>query len=229
MGRIDQASIQSYFQRAFNVIMKPSVEPYQAEARNANWNSVMIGVGSVTAVTVVVAIIRGFIGGATAAAPFMANDNTGSSTVTGALAGSGAGIVAAIVSLIFVPLFFFCGAGILWLSAKIFGGQGQDFLLHSYLLSLSYTPTHLVIAALGLISIGPLAAIIGLVGLVLRLYQIYHAGLSMQVSQRMEPGKAQLAAWVPTLIGLALLCVCAVVALLAGAAFLGNFARGTTP
>ena len=185
MGAINQASIQSFFRRAFNIITKPRVDLYQAEVQNANWNNVIIAVGSVT----IVAFIAGLINGAIART-------------------YGGSIGAAFGYLIFVPLFFFAGAGVLWLSAKIFGGQGQDFMLHSYLLSLSYAPTRLVWYALIILGIGPLFFITLLLQFLLWLYQVYHAGLSMQVSQRMEPSRAQLAAWVPAGLALVLVGAC---------------------
>jgi len=214
MGTINQASIQSYFRKAFDVLMHPRVDLYQAEARNANWNGVMIGVGAVTILAFIAAIINGLLSGAL-------ENSFGSSS--GLMLGGAGGIATAFIYLIFVPLFFFAGAGVLWLSAKIFGGRGENFMVHSYLLSLSYTPTRLIVFGLLIISIGPVALIASLVQFVLYLYQIYHAGLSLQVSQGMESGRAQMAAWVPALILLALACACGVIAALTGAAIFSSF------
>jgi site-specific recombinase len=102
---------------------------------------------------------------------------------------------------------FFLGAGILWLAARMLGGTGSDFMTHSYLLSLSYTPTRVLGALLGIIPI------IGwLIGLALVIYQLYLAGLAMQASQRMQPGRAQMAAFLPAIIGVVLGGLCCVIA-----------------
>jgi hypothetical protein len=129
----------------------------------------------------------------------------------------GVGVGGAFSGFIFTYIGFFLGAGLLWLMAKMFGGQNSDFLTHSYLLSLSYTPLRIISTVL---SIVPFLG--GLVALVLSLYQLYSAGLAMQASQRMAPGRAQLAAFLPTIVGFLLLCLCIVLFIFGIAAAIGG-------
>jgi hypothetical protein len=195
------ASIQSYFRKAFNVVMQYRVNPYPAEAQNANWNDVVIAVGSVTIVAFVASLISALIHG-------VIPSSLGGYGGYMSMAAGGGGIFGAILEIFIVPIIFFCGAGILWLSAKVFGGQGQNFMEHCYLLSLSYTPTRLVLYALTILNISVLGILVALAALFLLGYQIYHAGMSMAVSQRMEPNRAQMAAWVPAGIGFVFACLC---------------------
>ena len=123
------------------------------------------------------------------------------------------------VSLISPFITFFIGAGIQYLLAKMLGGQGNDFLTHSYLASLSYTPLR---------TIGLILSIIPFLGscivFLATLYQIYSVGVSMQVSQRMQSGRAQLAAWLPLVLFILLLCICTI----AFGAFLASILNSTT-
>jgi hypothetical protein len=51
-----------------------------------------------------------------------------------------------------------------------------------------------------------------LIGIVLFFYQLYCAGVAMQTSQRMAPGRAQMAAFLPSILGIVLTCLCAILA-----------------
>ncbi|HVF99201.1 MAG TPA: hypothetical protein VND68_05135, partial [Chloroflexia bacterium] len=53
---------------------------------------------------------------------------------------------------------------------------------------------------------------IGIVTLVLPFFQVYCAGQSMRASQRLEPGKAMLAAFIPAIVIVLLVCGCFVFA-----------------
>src|SRR5207253_9546373 len=100
-----------------------------------------------------------------------------------------------------------------WLAARMFGGTNSNFMTHSYLLSLSYTPLRIIGSVIGIIPI-----LGGLVAFAAGLYQLYSAGLAMQASQRMQPGRAQLAAWLPLVVGILLACLCGVILIFAAAA-----------
>jgi hypothetical protein len=189
------------FQSWINALTKPNVMTYEQEIPRANWTTVLSGIVLVAILRAIVALL--FAGTAAATMNqfrnfFPADSNFDPSTVSWAYGGGG------IVSAIIMPFItFFLGAGVLWLAARMFGGTGSDFMTHSYLLSLSWTPTRAISAVLEIIPFINL-----LVGVVLFFYQLYLAGLAMQASQRMQPGRAQMAAFLPTIIGIVLGGLC---------------------
>jgi hypothetical protein len=201
--------IQSLFQSWMNAFTKPNVATYEAEIPRANWTSTLIGVAIVAVVAALIALLTA---GASRAMmeqfrPFLEQQDPNFDPeqlgwIYGATGGTGA-----VSSFIGTFITFFLGAGVLWLAARMLGGTGSDFMTHSYLLSLSYTPTRVLGALLGIIPI------IGwLIGLALVIYQLYLAGLAMQASQRMQPGRAQMAAFLPAIIGVVLGGLCCVIA-----------------
>lgn len=215
LGGMNQAAVQGLFQKWMYVVQHPSAAVYESEVPQANWNAVIIAIVVVAVARLIAGILGGLLSGTLTAGAVGFN--------TSFLLGGGVGIVSGIVSAILSPVWFFLGALILWLSAKIFGGRdNNDFLTHSYLLSLSYGP----LRGLGyLVSFIPIIG--GLISFVLSLYQIYHAGLSMQVTQGLAPGKAQWAAWLPTIIEIVLVILFAVCALVLGLAFFTAVINGS--
>lgn len=201
MGGVNQASLQNLLQKYITVVTKPSAANYEAEIPQANWTNTLIGVAAVAIVSFIISLL---FAGASAAmlAPLRSQLSSNGSTFDPTIFAGGVGAGGAVLGLFFTFVFFFLGALVLYISAKIFGGQGTNFMTHAYLLSLSYTPLRIVSTIVSIIPI-----IGSLVSIVLFLYQIYQAGLSMQASQRMAPGKAQLAAFVPLLIGIVLGCL----------------------
>jgi hypothetical protein len=201
--------INSLFQSWLNALTKPNVTTYEAEIPRANWTSTLIGVAIVALVSAIMALLsagaaRAYMGWLT---PYLEQqpgyDPSQLDWVYGAGGGTGA-----VSSFIGVFITFFLGAGVLWLAARMLGGTGSDFMTHSYLLSLSYTPTRVVASVLSIIPI-----IGGIVSLVLFFYQLYLAGLAMQASQRMQPGRAQMAAFLPAIIGIVLGGLCCLLAI----------------
>jgi hypothetical protein len=195
---------QSMFQSWMNALTKPNVMTYEGEIPRANWTTTLVGVAIVAILRALVALLAA----GTAAATidqfrnfFPADSNFDPSAY--AWAYGGAGGAGAVGTFIFTFISFFLGAGVLWLAARMLGGTGSDFMTHSYLLSLSYTPIRAIAAVLNII---PFLG--GIVGFVLFFYQLYLAGLSMQASQRMQPGRAQMAAFLPTIIGVVLGGLC---------------------
>ncbi len=179
---------QSYM----NAVTKPNVGTFEAEIPNANIMKAMIGVAIVAIVSFIFNLI--FAGAAASQlGPLMSQIAPGSDIDTSTLAG-GTGISGALIGLVFTFVFFFIGAGIQYLVAKMLGGQGQDFGTHAYLTSLSYAPLGVVATVVGIIPV------IGwLIAIVLVLYRLYLQGLSLQASQRLPAGKAMLAAFTPAL------------------------------
>lgn len=217
MGGMDQAGLQTLLQSWIAAVTKPNVGTYESEIPKASWIKVLIGVGLVTIVTLIINLI--FAGVASASFNQLRDQLRAQGTDLpfdpGMLAAGGG-----IGGIIFTPLAFFLGAGLLYLLAKMFGGQGNDFMVHSYLLSLSYTPLRIVAA---LVNIVPIIG--GFISIALSLYQLYCAGVSMQASQRLAPGKAQLAAFLPTIVGFILICLCSLLAIFGLAAAIGGTSR----
>jgi hypothetical protein len=216
-GAMDLGSlVQSYI----NAVTKPNASTYEAEIPRADWTKTLIGVAAVAVVNFIVALI-GI--GSTAAFLNQFRDQFQQEGVPidpGMFAGAGVG--GAFSSLFFTFIGFFLGAGLLWLMARVFGGQNSDFMTHSYLLSLSYTPLRIAGAVIGIIPI-----LGGFIAILLSLYQLYSAGLAMQASQRMAPGRAQMAAFLPTIVGFALTCLCLIIFF--GALFAAITGAATNP
>jgi hypothetical protein len=186
-----------------NAVTKPNVATYEAEIPKASWLRTLIGVAAVAIVSFIISLIAAGAASATFAPLRQQLIDRGYTGPDPFVMSAGGGIGAAFWALIGTFISFFLGAGLLWLMAKMFGGTNSDFMTHSYLLSISYTPLRIISTVLSII---PFVG--GLVLLVTYLYQIYSAGLAMQASQRMQPGRAQLAAFLPTVIGIVLGCLC---------------------
>ena len=207
-------NISSLFQSYINALTKPNVATYEAEIPRANASATLLGVAIVAVVSAIMALISAGAGAAMLG-PLVDQFRSQGIPVTGFVAAQGVG--GAIVALIGTFITFFLGTLIQYLLAKIFGGQGRDFMTQAYLSSLSYTPTHVIG---NIIAIVPVVGWI--IGLILVAYQIYSVGLSLQASQNLTAGKAQLSAWLPVIIGFVLLCLCLVLSILGLAAALSG-------
>ncbi len=206
MADISKVDYQNLMQKYINVLTKPNVAVYDAEIPQANWMTVLIGVVAVTVVTLIFRLISALVFAGAVNSSFsqlQSQLNQQGSNVDLSFMNnlSGASVATAFGSIISVPLAFFLGAGLLFLMGRLFGGTGSNFMTHSYLLSLSWTPTRIIAAVLSIIPF------VSILGSLLFLYQIYHAGLALQSSQRMTSGRAQLAAWLPLLVGILLFCL----------------------
>ena len=200
------------FASYLNAVTKPQAETYEAEIGNASWGKVLIGVAAV-AVTIILLFLAfgAFVISQTEAqlndmgtqGYSRADIEAGMNVVRGILGPTGA-----LVFGVLTFISFFLGAGILFLMSKMFGGKGEGFMTHCYLLSLSYVPLKIITWPLLFI---PCLGNIVLV--VLPLYQVYCAGQSMRASQRLEPGKAMLAAYIPIILLIVLVCGCFAIAI----------------
>jgi hypothetical protein len=202
MGTVNQATLQDLFQSWVNAVTKPNVATYEAEIPKATWLRTLIGVFAVDIIAFIFALIAAAIGGAAATAFLNSLNSQGRNFSQ--YANFTGGYFAAFSGLIWTPILFFLGAGILWLVSSWFGGTNSNFMTHSYLLSISYAPLRIIGAILNVIPV------LGLLSFVLFLYQLYSAGLAMQAERRMQPGRAQLAAFLPTVVLIVLggLCTC---------------------
>ena len=201
MGGINQASLQNLFQSWINAVTKPNVNTYAAEIRNADWTKVLIAIAAVAIIRFLLTLL-----GLSTAAGYLAafRSQLPNQSIPDIGAVTGVGIGSAILGLIFAFVFFFIGAGAI-----------------AYLLSLSYAPLQIVGQIVGIVPI-----LGGLVALVLYIYQLYSQGLSLQASQRMPAGRATLAAFLPVIVLIVLLCLCFVVFAALIASIIG---RSSTP
>ena len=200
------------FASYFNAITRPVAETYQAEIPNASWGKVFIGLGITFVLTALILLGLSALVLAQLQDTFDQLVAQGYSPSTAEQALNVMRGIFGPVGVILISLTtfvtFFLGAGVLYLLAKMFGGKGEGFMTHCYLLSLSYTPTRVLnwllvfIPCLGIIT-----------SILLPLYQVYCAGQSIRASQRLEPGKAMLAAFIPAILVIVLSCGCTILSL----------------
>lgn len=226
MGGGGSFNFQGLIQSWMGAVTRPSTAFYEGEIPKANWMSVLVGLTAVVVVRILISIITAPAAAERAreSAAQLQQAFGGSSFDTSAFTGGSTSVAGSFWTIIWTPLLFFIGAGILFLTAKMFGGQGGNFLTHCYLLSLSWVPTRLLGAVLGIgsaLSSG-LSLIVLLLLLLVYLYQLYSVGKALEASQRMVPGRAQLAAFLPTIGLLVLLCLCVIAGLVLGLSFLGS-------
>ena len=189
-----------------NAVTKPNVGTYEAEIPNANILKTMIGI----AIVAVVGMLFAFLGAGAVSAQIddairQVRAQAGSEVLVPLLEFI-RGLVALgpIFALISPFITFFLGAGVQYLVGRTVGGaQSGDFMTHSYLSSLSYVPLGVVMSALGIIP-----GIGGCIAFFVRLYQVFSVGVSMQASQRMQSGKAQMSAFSPVLLFVLFIGLC---------------------
>jgi hypothetical protein len=212
------AGINGLWQKFINVTTKPGAQSFTNELPTANWSDIwlaLLGLGVITALT---GFIRSlYVQAALAAGNPMfsglpaeqrqALDRILSST------GSGVGNFGAII---WVPLGFFIGMGILFVSAKIFGGSGS-FLAQSYAFMLYYVPINGLGALLGLIPI-----LGGFASFLLGIYSIVLAVFAMMASQRLQGGRAVAAVLLPAAIVALLVCALLTVLIVALASLING-------
>lgn len=215
-GGSSQIDPQDLLQGYMGAVTTPTTAFYESQIPKANIIKILIGLGIVILVNIVMGLISA---GAAAASLAPLRDQLRAQGInfdptSFAGAGGAAGVFSAIIM---TPITFFIGAGVLFLLARALGGQGGDFMTHAYLLSLSYVPLGIISSVLGIIPVvGSLIALVAL------LYRQYSQGKSMEASQRMQASRAQIAAFLPLLIGIVLFCLCILLAIMGlAAAFSG--------
>jgi hypothetical protein len=212
------AGINGLWQKFINVTTKPGAQSFSNELPTANWSDIwlaLIGLGVLTAIT---GFITSFYSGAAFGpnSPFLnglptdqrqALEQIGRSTASGA---SNLG------AIIWVPIGFFILVGILFVSARIFGGTGS-FLNQAYAFMLFYVPINGLGAILGLIPV-----LGGFAGFLLWIYSIVLAVFAMMASQRLAGGRAVAAVLLPGIIVALLVCAFLFIAIAAIAALING-------
>ncbi len=163
-----QAQRPSLVESYRRVLFQPRVESYEAEVPNTSWARTWTSVAIAAIASLVITLIIDYA---------IRGQADIASTLIGAIIG--------------VPVGFFIGSLILYGLAALFGGRGRtgtfstDFMIHSYLLSLLFTPLSI---AQDIIS--PIPAIGILVLLALGVYQLYSLRQLIQVSRLLTPSSA---------------------------------------
>jgi hypothetical protein len=167
-------------------VTKPSVQTFAAEVPRTSQNRLIMSVGLAT----VIAAVLGLIGGL--------------------LSGNATGFIG---SLIGTPIGFFLGQGVIFLIAKMVGGNG-NYMEQSWVMSTFWAPI-LIVSNIPIIG--------GILGLLGGLYSLYLTYLALQPTHRMDSTKAL------TVVGI-LIAIVVVLGLCAfftvGLAFLGLAAAG---
>lgn len=230
-GKADPGDYSTLPRSYLSVLSRARPETYLAEMPNAGWGKTLVGVALVTVVSfgIKMLLTSNTLAQVEELKQSLARQGQDPTiepwrTISQWWESSASPLLA-----LLVPLTFFGGAGLLYVLARAVrtkgvGGEGASFMTHAYLLSLSYTPLHLISTLANVFSLVPVASCLAaLISLGATLYQLYSAGVSMQASQQLEPGKAQMVAFVPWIVGIILSIVVIVFAAISlGSAFVGR-------
>jgi hypothetical protein len=215
------AGINGLWQKFINVTTKPGAQSFANELPTANWSDIWIALIGLGVLSGIAGFIRSLYTRAALAADFpffsgMSPDQQ--QALNRIFSNTGTGVGTLFGSIIGVPLGFFIGMGILFVSAKIFGGAGS-FLQQAYSFMLFYVPINGLGAILGLVPI-----LGGFASFLLWIYSIVLSVFAMMASQRLSGGRAAAAVFLPAIIVLLLLCALTfiIIAIIAGAVNAGR-------
>jgi hypothetical protein len=188
-------SLQTLVRRWQNVLTRPGVPTFDEEQPAANWSTILISLVILGVTEAIFDFITGLE--ANGIARYTLPGGTVLPIHANPVRDAFGGLLGAFVG-------FFVLSGILYLSAKIFGGQGS-FLTQSWLLSLFFVPLEMITAVAGII---PFVG--GLVGLAALIYGIYLAVLATASAHRLPTGRATAVVLLPLAILALLVCVAAI-------------------
>jgi hypothetical protein len=190
-------AIRQLPQQYIRVFTKPSAATFAEEKSKAAWNIVwvqLLGLGVIFGVLVF--LIFQLVLPVTLSS--MSNSNSSAAGAITIIEGAAIGI--AFIEIIFIPLGFFITAGIYYLIAKAFGGQGT-FLAQNYSTTLFYIPMTIVGSVIGLIPfLGSLA------GIAIFIYEIVLGIYMMMAVHRLGGGKATVVVLFPLIVLFVLGC-----------------------
>jgi hypothetical protein len=191
LGSLQQDDFKAFAQACIKSLTSPVSSTYQAEASNASWLRILLGLAviGILAAIVVPLRINSTIGSFFSGTSLVSFSGLPFSAIIGL----------AIVAIIGVFSCFFVGASLLLLMSLLLGGKGEgrDYLTHCYLLVLSYVPIRIV--AMLLLLVVPIGSI-QLVWWLQIFVQLFFASIAIQVAHLMDPNKAKIAAFVPAAI-----------------------------
>jgi hypothetical protein len=197
------AGVNGLWQKFINVTTKPGAQSFGNELPTANWSDIWIALIGLGVVSALAGLINGLIFRAASSAannPFLSGLPPDQQRVFGDLLRNTGSGFASLGNIIWVPIAFFIGMGILFVSAKIFGGTGS-FLEQAYTFMLYTVPIQGLAAILGII---PFLG--GLASFALSIYGIVLAVFAMMASQRLPGGRAVAAVLLPAVIVALLAC-----------------------
>lgn len=199
-------AIQELPQEYIKVCTRPSVQSFVEEIGKADWAIVWIQL----LVLAVVSAIFGYIGSLIYRSPAFV---TGSSSAYTSLFTSLA-VGSSVFSIISVPLLFFIGAGIQYLLARAFRGEGT-FLQQCYAALLYQVPLGIISRVIGLVPI--LGAI---VAFALAIYGIVLNVFAIMGVHRLSGGKAAAVVLIPVgIVILLFICLFVILVVLLAAAY----------
>ena len=110
-----------------------------------------------------------------------------------------------LLGIIFFPIFFLIGSGILWGVARVLGGTG-DYTQQTYLISTYYAPLTIINVLLNLLA--SIIPILGFFTLAVFFYQILLTFYAMRVAHQLTPGKTIVTLFTPFAAVFAVSCCC---------------------
>ncbi len=185
-------NLQALLQRWQYVLTRPSVPTFDAEQPAANWQTMLISLVILGVVEGVSQFIIGLEQGSAMTitlpnqSPYVFHPNP--------VGNAFGGLIGAFVG-------FFVLSGILYVSAKVFNGQGT-FLTQSWLLSLFLVPLDIISAVARIV---PFVG--GLVAFAAFVYGVYLAVLAIASAHRLSTGSATAVVLLPLAILFVLACV----------------------
>ena len=178
------------------VLTKPSALTFAGEMGKASWDIFWVQLIGYAVIAGILGYLRTLIPGAA-----MAYSNPGlASPVTAGMLEAVA-LLTSVGNIIFIPISFFIGQGIIYLLAKAFGGTGT-FLRQGYTYLLIAVPVGIITAVLGLIPVlGGVAAFgLGIYSLILQIF-------SLMPVHRLSGGKATAVVLIPIVAAFVLVIV----------------------
>src|SRR5581483_6128231 len=198
-------AVQQLPNQYINVVTHPAEQTFAAELPKSNWDITWIQLLIWAVAAAVIGLITSLF--ATAfTAPLMGNSMSGlySSILVSTSVGS------ALLRIIFVPIGFFILAGIQYLVAKAFKGQGT-FLTQAYTMLLYEVPInilrYLIALVFGLIPVVGFG-IAGLLSLALWVYSVVLNVYQIRASHRLSTGQSVVVALTVPVLVLVLSLIC---------------------
>ena len=200
------AAIQDLPQQYVKICTRPSVQSFWEEMGKADWTVVWIQL----LVLAVISAIFGFLGNLIYHTSVIATGTSADYTnlIQAITVGS------SVFSIISVPLFFFIGAGVQYLLARAFKGQGS-FLQQCYTALLYQVPLGIISRVIGLIPI-----LGGIVAFALAIYGIVLNVFSIMAVHRLSGGKATAVVLIPVgIVILFFICLFVILVLILATAY----------
>ncbi|MCA9980368.1 MAG: YIP1 family protein [Anaerolineales bacterium] len=196
--------INAIFQSWMGALTNPNEEYYQEQLKAVNLTQGAVGIMIAAVIAAILGGIGTLFGGAAMnemMLPFLQEAGMSPAEIDMILASAQPSFIGVFFgTLIGSVIGFFIGAGIYWIIAKLFGGDGS-YEDQTYLMSTFTAPLMIINGALGLIPlVGPFVAIF------VSIYQLVLTYFAIKTSHAMTSGRAVMVVLTPILIGF--LCAC---------------------